>query len=140
MTVTVTVAVTCKAHSLPVGVSMAVAGLALVLVLVGVLPPLLLREPVGAHVAVDPRCVVETLALQEVGIGCEGRTDVGVAIADTPPAHGDLFDGVVVLEKRVQRYFLMFPITQPCSAHIKLLIYLYLAIVEMKSLNFLQQP
>ena len=68
MTVTVTVAVTCKAHSLPVGVSMAVAGLALVLVLVGVLPPLLLGEPVSAHVAVDPSGIVEALALQQVRV------------------------------------------------------------------------
>ena len=78
---------------------MTVAGLALVLVLVGVLPPLFLREPVGAHITVDPSGVMETLALQQVRVGGQGRANVGVAIADTPTSDGDLLDGVVILRK-----------------------------------------
>ena len=40
--------------------------------------------------------VVEALALKDVGVEGGGRAHVGVAVADTPPTHTDLLDGVVV--------------------------------------------
>ena len=40
--------------------------------------------------------VALTLALEYVGVQGGGGTDVGVAVAQAPPTHTDLPDGVVV--------------------------------------------
>ena len=39
---------------------------------------------------------MKALALEDVGVERGGRADVGVAVADTPPTHTDLLDGVIV--------------------------------------------
>ncbi len=81
-----------------VRVSVALAGLALEGITAGVLAPPLLREVVGAAVAVDAVRAVLAMALQHVGIRLRGWADEGVAVAHAAAAHADLLDGVVVLK------------------------------------------